>query len=670
MTGRSPDRVSWSTRCQAMPCHGQGHHAHDEHTHHHGHRHWSDIRASLLQAGLPPAVRDHAIGIFAALAEAEGRVHGVAAGRGRVPRGRRGRTPSPTSWPRRRSSRRSGRRGGASRPSRSAAARCAPRTGSCRCPRRPRRCCWKGSTLHDDGIGGERVTPTGAAILRYLRLRRWRCGRRHAAPVRLSASAPGGCPGPATACARWCSRRPTAAPAAHRELAVISFEVDDQSGEDLAPGSTGAGDARGARRGADAGVRQESPAGGARAGPRPARPARGGRCASASRRPRRSACAPISSGPRAGPAVRQRARSTGHAVHGEAGGAAGRRLTGKAESDHLRDVPATPPGPAPAQAEAGGAASLARSAAAHEPGWTGCMPPGDTGPDAVAVSGGIDSLTLATAPTACRARVTMHHAASPAVPAEATARTRRWRRRRAGRWTCSTPASSPTRPIAPTRSTAASSARPTCTARSRGARRTDRVRHQPRRSRRVPAGAGGGARHGVRHPFVEAAIDKRTVRALALELGLGALSDLPSAPCLSSRIETGIRIEAAVLAMVHRRRETGRAEAGAAHGALPGAGRRRGDRAGRGRAGSGSSRAAGSCAPSRGAGGRRGVRGRSSSRRIGPAAPSCGAGMTRPSSCSTRRAARGSGFGEAMFCAGKSPRRSPTSCEACARRCC
>jgi uncharacterized protein len=32
---------------------------------------------------------------------------------------------------------------------------------------------------------------------------------------------------------------------------------------------------------------------------------------------------------------------------------------------------------------------------------------------------------------------------------------------------------------------------------------------------------------------------------------LGALSELPSAPCLSSRVETGIRIEAPTLAMVH-----------------------------------------------------------------------------------------------------------------------
>ena len=42
--------------------------------------------------------------------------------------------------------------------------------------------------------------------------------------------------------------------------------------------------------------------------------------------------------------------------------------------------------------------------------------------------------------------------------------------------------------------------------------------------------------HSVRHPYLEAGIDKRAVRSLARELGLGALSELPAAPCLSSRM--------------------------------------------------------------------------------------------------------------------------------------
>ena len=55
----------------------------------------------------------------------------------------------------------------------------------------------------------------------------------------------------------------------------------------------------------------------------------------------------------------------------------------------------------------------------------------------------------------------------------------------------------------------------------------------------------------VRHPYLEAGIDKRTVRALARALGLGDLSELPAAPCLSSRVETGIAIRPEVLRAIH-----------------------------------------------------------------------------------------------------------------------
>jgi len=54
----------------------------------------------------------------------------------------------------------------------------------------------------------------------------------------------------------------------------------------------------------------------------------------------------------------------------------------------------------------------------------------------------------------------------------------------------------------------------------------------------------------VRHPFVEAGIIKADVRRIARELDLTDLSELPAAPCLSSRVETGIRIEAADLNMI------------------------------------------------------------------------------------------------------------------------
>lgn len=56
--------------------------------------------------------------------------------------------------------------------------------------------------------------------------------------------------------------------------------------------------------------------------------------------------------------------------------------------------------------------------------------------------------------------------------------------------------------------------------------------------------------HGVRHPYVEAEIDKHGIRAIADLLGLGDISALPASPCLSSRIETTIPISSGRLAFV------------------------------------------------------------------------------------------------------------------------
>lgn len=53
-------------------------HTHDD-AHAHGHTQWSHIRGRIEAADLPPAVTGHAIGIFTCMAEAEARVHGVAA---------------------------------------------------------------------------------------------------------------------------------------------------------------------------------------------------------------------------------------------------------------------------------------------------------------------------------------------------------------------------------------------------------------------------------------------------------------------------------------------------------------------------------------------------------------------------------------------------------------
>ncbi len=178
---------------------------------------------------------------------------------------------------------------------------------------------------------------------------------------------------------------------------------------------------------------------------------------------------------------------------------------------------------------------------------------GGMGRIAVAVSGGIDSLTLAT--TAHRALpggVTMHHATSPAVPAEATARTRAlavsegWRLDvfDAGEFADPAYRANPVNRCFYCKISLYSEvARRTEWQVVSGTNLDDLGEYRP--------GLEAARAHAVRHPFVEAGIDKRTIRLLAAELGLGALAELPSAPCLSSRIETGIRIEAPVLAMVH-----------------------------------------------------------------------------------------------------------------------
>jgi pyridinium-3,5-biscarboxylic acid mononucleotide sulfurtransferase len=59
------------------------------------------------------------------------------------------------------------------------------------------------------------------------------------------------------------------------------------------------------------------------------------------------------------------------------------------------------------------------------------------------------------------------------------------------------------------------------------------------------------AENKVVHPLVEAGINKAMVRRLAGHHGLNDLAELPAQPCLSSRIETGIGIDAGDLAFVH-----------------------------------------------------------------------------------------------------------------------
>lgn len=220
-------------------------HEHDEQGHHepegqdtsaHSHRRFSDIRRALGGSALSAAVKEHALGIFHCLARAEADVHGVEVdevsfhevgawdsiadvvcaaflidalgiascsvsslpiGRGWITSAH-GRLPVP------------------------------PPAVSL---------LLEGYAFHDDGLQGERVTPTGAAILRYLRasqapfpgsLRLGACGvgfgaRRFAGLSNVLR-------------AMLLEEEGAREPWLEENIVELSFEIDDQSAEELALG--------------------------------------------------------------------------------------------------------------------------------------------------------------------------------------------------------------------------------------------------------------------------------------------------------------------------------------------------------------------------------------------------------------------------------------------------
>lgn len=173
---------------------------------------------------------------------------------------------------------------------------------------------------------------------------------------------------------------------------------------------------------------------------------------------------------------------------------------------------------------------------------------------AVAVSGGVDSLTLSVvAAQVLGSRVKLYHAVSPAVPASATALVRKYAEKlgaklkviEAGEFSDEDYLSNPVnrcfycksnlydRIIQETKVSIAS-----------GTNLDDLGDYRP--------GLEAAAKRQVRHPYVEANIDKKGVRSLATELGLDDIAELPAQPCLASRIETGIRVKAEDLYLVDR----------------------------------------------------------------------------------------------------------------------
>jgi uncharacterized protein (TIGR00299 family) protein len=207
--------------------HGAEHHHHDHPDHHHAN--WHLIREALVTSKLDRETVKHAVGIFSHLAEAEAQVHGVdpehvgfhevgawdsiadiVASAWLIAR------IDATSWT------------VGALPLGSGRVRSAH--GLLPVPAAATALLMKGFVTIDDGVSGERVTPTGAAILRYL------CNPTETArtPRRLTASGHGfgtkRLPGLSN-----CLRLLTFETSMLRDqVAVLECEIDDQTGEDLA----------------------------------------------------------------------------------------------------------------------------------------------------------------------------------------------------------------------------------------------------------------------------------------------------------------------------------------------------------------------------------------------------------------------------------------------------
>lgn len=177
----------------------------------------------------------------------------------------------------------------------------------------------------------------------------------------------------------------------------------------------------------------------------------------------------------------------------------------------------------------------------------------DCGRLAVAVSGGVDSLTLASfAQRYCQGQVSMYHAVSPAVPPQASQRVRELAAREgwqlnvvdAGEFSNPDYLANPVNRCFYCKSNLYGTlARHSDAQLVSGTNLDDLGEYRP--------GLQAADNFQVRHPYVEAGIDKQTLRHLSVWLGLGEVATLPASPCLASRIETAIVIDPELLELVH-----------------------------------------------------------------------------------------------------------------------
>ena len=174
----------------------------------------------------------------------------------------------------------------------------------------------------------------------------------------------------------------------------------------------------------------------------------------------------------------------------------------------------------------------------------------------IAVSGGVDSMTLAHAAHRWRAgeTVTMCHAVSPAVPAAATKLVRRHAARHgwdlqvieAGEFADPDYLRNPVNRCYFCKSNLYDRIRGISSGGmiASGANLDDLGDFRP--------GLIAAKERDVRHPLIEAECNKADIRTIARSFGLDDISELPAQPCLASRIKTGLPVRADDLAFVAR----------------------------------------------------------------------------------------------------------------------